>query len=178
MYILVAVVVIIIIVAAVVAYVYLYQPSGEGGGGGGGGGETVYTISNATSLSFDVNLTIAGSLGTYTFQGKDLQSHDLMLRVDTQPDTAVDTTYSYIFFAGNETAYSATDNGAWTESSDFQTDWTTWSTQFFGYVNHDATWVSGDGDQSYTDSTLGGDVVISNIQINPTLADSIFTPTT
>jgi hypothetical protein len=176
MYIIVAVVVIIIVVAAVAAYVFVYQPSSPSNGGGGGG-ETVYTISNATSLSFDVDLTIAGSLGTYTFQGENLQSTDLMLRVDTQPDTAVDTTYSYIFYAGNETAYSSTDNGAWTQSSDFQTDWTTWSTQFFGYVNHDPTWMSGDGDQSYTDSTLGGDVVISNILINPTIADSVFMPT-
>ena len=178
MYGIVAAVAIIIVVAGVAAYVFLYAPSG-GSNGGGEGGEDVYTISNSTSLKFDVDLTIAGSLGTYTFQGKNLQSAtDLMLRVDTQPDTTVSTTYSYIFFAGNETAYSSTDNGARTESSDFQTDWTTWSGQFFGYVNHNPTWMSGGGDISYTDSAVGGDVVIHNIEINPTLADSLFTPTT
>jgi hypothetical protein len=174
MYILVAVVVIIIVVAAVAAYVFVIQPSG-GGGGGGGGEETVYTLGNATSVQFDVNLTIAGSLGTYNFAGKNLNSStNLLLRVEANPVVSEGTVYSYIFYAGNETTMNNA-TGTWAEGT-FATDWPTWSGEFFGYVDHNPNWMTGDGNISYTDAD-GNTVLIYNIVLNPTLPDSMFQPT-
>jgi len=167
MYIVVAVVVIVIIAAIAGAYV-LMNPGG--GGGGGGGNETVYNMGNATSLQFNLNLTAAdGTSGTYKFAGRNLGTATLMLRVDVEGGGTV---YSYIMFAGNQTAWNNA-TGTWAQS-DFATDWPTWSSQFEGYVTHNKDWKTGDGDITYTDS--GNSIKITGIVINPTLADSLFTP--
>jgi hypothetical protein len=93
-----------------------------------------------------------------------------MLRVDV---ISTDITYSYIMFAGNETSYTNA-TGTW-ELSDFATDWgSTWSPLFFGYVDHTPNWMTGDGNIVFTDSS--GDNTVYNIEINPTLSESLFTP--
>ena len=173
MYIVVAAVVIIIVVAAVAAYVFLYMPSG--GENNGGGGETVYTMGNATSLQFNVNITTSdGSIGTYLYSGKNLgeTSTDILLRVDAEPDISLDTTFSYIMYAANQTSYTNA-TGTWDVSS-FATDWPTYSTLFEGYISHNENWMTGDtAPASYTDDA-GNTILLYGIMINPSLDDSMF----
>jgi hypothetical protein len=170
MYILVAVLVIIIVVAGVVVYYYY----GTGGGGGGETPTTVYTMGNATSLQYTVNLTDPTGLGIYMFAGKGLGTADIWLRVDAVPVVSEGTTYSTIMYAGNQTSWTNA-TGTWMVS-DFATDWgTTWSPQWSSYIDHNANWMAGDGDISYSDSS-GNDVLIYGIAINPTLSDALFTP--
>ena len=174
MYILVAALVIIIVIVGVGAYVFL-------GGGGvtppsdGNGGETVYTMGNATSLQFSVNLTTSGgSTGIYKFAGKNLGTANITLRVDATPEVSVDTTYSYIMFASNQTSWN-NETGTWAVGN-FTQDWgISWSPLWSGYIAHNSDWKTGDVDITYTDDQ-GNSVVIYNIAINPTLDDSVFSP--
>ncbi len=166
-WIVIGIIIVAVIVVGVVAYWALTSS-----GGGGGGEETVYNLGNATSVQFDVNLTIPGEVGIYNFACKNLNStSDLMLRVDANPVVGAGTVYSYIFYAGNETTVNNS-TGTWA-AGDFTTDWPTWSTQFFGYLNHNKSWMTGDGNMAYTDAD-GNDVLIYNIVLNPTLSDSLF----
>jgi hypothetical protein len=169
MYIVVAVVVIIIVVVAIAGAYVLMNPGG--GGGGGDGEETVYTMGNATSIQYDVNLTTAGVTGTYNFAGKNLGTTDTLLRVDANPVVSEGTVYSYIMYAANQTSYSNA-TGTW-DVSVFATDWPTYSTQFEGYIDHNPDWKTGDSDITYTDNS-GNTVVIFNIVLNPSLPDSLF----
>jgi hypothetical protein len=168
-YIIVAVLVIIIVVAGVV--VYYYMGTGESGGGGGGGGETVYTLGNATSVQYTVNLTDPTGVGIYTFAGRNLGTADIELRVDATPVVGYDT-YSYIMFATNQTSYN-NETGTWA-AGNFTQDWgVTWSGQFEGYISHNADWMTGDSNISYHDSA-GNEVLVYDIMINPSLPDSLF----
>jgi len=168
MYIVVAALVIIIVIVGVGAYVFL--GGGGGGGNGNGGGETIYTMGNATSLRYTVNMTTADITGTYMFAGKNLGTGDLLLRVDANPIVDDATTYSYLFYAGNQTSYNNA-TGTWAQG-DFTTDWATYSGMFEGYIAHNEDWMTGDGDIEYTDA--GNNIKVYDIEINPTLADSLF----
>ena len=170
MYILVAALVIVIVVAGVGIYLFM----GTGGGGGGGGGETqdTYTVTNATSLQFEANVTSQGATITYEWAGTNLNLTNVMLRIDLLGGEVGN--YSYILNAGNQTAWTAV-NGEWTDiSSDFNAQWNAWGTQWTGHVNALANW-SGTGDYTYT-ATDGSSITIYNIAINPTLSDSLFQP--
>jgi hypothetical protein len=171
MYILVGVLVIIIVAAGVGIYLFM----GTGGeGGGNGGGETpvdTYTVANATSLQFDVNITTSGVVGTYNFAAKNLNSSDILLRVDSNPVVSDGTIYSNIMYASNQTAYSNA-TGTWAVS-DFATDWPTWSTEFENYKTQLTSNWSGTGDLSYTDASENA-IVIFNIKVQPSLPDSLF----
>ena len=170
MYIAAAVIVIVIVVAIAGAYV-LMNP----GGGGGGTTETVYTMGNATSLQYNVNITTSGVVGTYMFAGKNIGTANLTLRIDATPVVGADT-YSSILSATDESAWSNA-TGTWA-TSDFATDWgQTWSPLWSGYIDHNPNWKAGDVDITYTDNS-GNEIVIYGIVINPTLADSLFTPPT
>jgi hypothetical protein len=169
MYIAVAVVVIVIVVAGVGIYVFM---GGGGGGGGGGEPETVYTMGNATSLQYTVDLTTSGVTGTYKFAGKNLGTAEIMLRVDANPVVSEGTIYSYVMYATNQTSYN-NETGTWAEGN-FTKDWgVTWSPQWSGYIAHNSDWKTGDNDILYTDDA-GNSVKVYNIVINPTLADSVF----
>ncbi len=168
MYIVVAAVVIIIVIASVAAYVFLYSPSGSDGGDGGG--NELVTMGNATSLQYNVNVTdTSGTTGVYMFAGNNLGTANIMLRVDV---VGGDTIYSYLLFAGNQTSWNNA-TGTWAAGT-FVDDWTTWSTQFEGYIDHNEDWKAGDSDITYTAD--GNSIVIYDISINPTLADSFFQP--
>ena len=160
MYILVAALVIIIVIVGVGAYVFL------GGGGvtpppsNGNGGETVYTMGNATSLKFSVNLTdSSGISGIY----------NTMMRLDIEGD---DVVYSYIFFVGNQTDWNNA-SGTWAEGN-YTENWTIWGAQWYNYITHNSGWKTGDAEITYTDS--GNSIKVYDIEINPTLDDSVFAP--
>jgi hypothetical protein len=168
------VVVVIVVIAVVFGGGYLLGWFGGGGNGGNGGPTTVYTMGNATSLQYTVDLTTAGVVGTYKFAGRNLGTASIELRVDANPVVVDGTTYSYIMFAGNQTSWN-NETGTWGQGN-FMQDWgVTWSPQWSSYIAHDADWKAGDDDITYTDDS-GNEVLIYDIVVNPTLPDSLFKP--
>lgn len=171
MYIVVAAIVIIIVVVAA-AGAYVLMNSGGGGGGGGGGGNSA-DVASATSLKYTVSVTNSSgaSLGSYVFSAKDAGTSNAKMRIEfTNPDGG---TTIYIVNGALQKAWVQTD-GQWTDvSSSFSTVWDPWNAQWTAYRDSLAAW-SGTGDYTYTDSTTGDSVKISNISVNPTLDDALF----
>jgi hypothetical protein len=167
----VAIVVIAVVVVGVVAYYAL--SSGGDNGGGGNGGETVITIQNATSLSYDADVTSQGSTITYEWAGRNIGSDTLEIRVDLLGGESGN--YSYILNAGDQTAWAGV-NDEWTDvSSDFANQWAAWGATWTENLDAlQADW-SGTGDFQYTASN-GDEITIHNIALNPELADSLFQP--
>jgi hypothetical protein len=162
-----AVVIIIVAIAAVGVGVYLVTQSG-----GGGGGDT-YTVANATSLQIESNVTEQGITVTHKWTAKNLNTSNLMLRLDLLGGEAGN--YSYILIASNQTAWSAA-NGVWTDaSSTFNDLWSIWGTHWTNLVNELKTNWSGTGEHNYTTSD-GASVKVYYVSINPSLADSLFQP--
>ena len=173
MYGIVAVVVIVVVVAAVAGAYVLMNPGGGGGdGNGNGGGEDVITAANATSLQYDALVTSQGTTITYKFAGKDLGTSNLTFRIDLLGGEAGN--YIYILNGAQKEAWANAD-GTWTDvSSDFTNQWAAWEPQWTANVNALVSW-SGTGEYTYT-AANGDSIVISNISLNPTLADSLFQP--
>jgi hypothetical protein len=164
-----AAVVVIVAIAAVGVGVYLATQSG---GGGGGGTKNTYTVANATSLQIETNVTEQGVTVTHKWAGKNLNSTQLMLRLDLLGGEAGN--YSYIFITSNQATWSA-ENGVWTDvSSTFNDLWSIWDTHWNNLVNALANW-SGAGDYNYTASN-GASVRVYYISVNPSLEDSLFQP--
>ena len=164
-YALVAVVVIIIVVAVVAGAYVLMNPSG--------GGENTYTVANATSLQYDADVTAQGTTITYKFAGINLGTSNLTIRVDLLGGEAGN--FSYILNGGEQKAWAKTDS-TWTDvSSDFTNQWAGWGTEWTNNVNALGAWTTGSGDVTYTNAN-GDSILIYNISLNPTLADSLFQP--
>jgi len=161
----IAVVVIVVVAVAGVGIYVATRGGGTGGGGGGGGGTTGGDIGSATSLSFDVAATAAGYSISYTFKAKDLGSSNAKMRVDM---TTAGTTVGYIINGALQKVW-VSYGGTWTElPGEYSTQWSTWDEMLSGYQTDLAGWTSG----TYT--SPDGSVTISNVQVNPTLADSLF----
>lgn len=139
---------------------YEWEEPTDGGGGGGG-------IGSATSLSFRVTGTVQGSSLDYTFYAKDIGSSGLKLRIE---GTAVGQEFKYIINGASQQMwiYSA---GQWVDlSSMYASYWDTWNSSFEGYQTSLSDWASG------TWTSPDGTITISDIQVNPVLADSLFQP--
>jgi hypothetical protein len=165
---LVIAVTVIVAIAAVGVGVYL---AAQGGGGGGGGTKNTYTVANATSLQIETNVTEQGITVTHHWAGKNLNSTQQMLRLDLLGGEAGN--YSYIFVSGNHTAWSAA-NGVWTDaSSTFNDLWSIWEPHWNNLMNELVANWSGVGDHNYTASN-GASVKVYAVNVNPSLADSLF----
>jgi hypothetical protein len=175
-WVIIAVVIIAVVVVGGVAYWALTSTGDNNGGNGGNGGEDVYTAENATSLSFKVNATIAGTNELDAFSVKNLGTSEIMLRVD-----AIDAegeSFIYLFDQSAETLWIEY-AGTWMDqSTDFTAYWSGDNSGIIGYTAFScyqdelaANW-SGSGDHDYTD----GDNTfhIYDIAINPSLEDSLF----
>jgi FlaG/FlaF family flagellin (archaellin) len=159
----VAIIVIIVVVAGIAVYV-LYS----------GGGEETPTptpaptpdIEGATSLQFDV----ATSEKDISFMAKNLGTSDVLLRVEEV--YADGSSFVYIMNQTDQTVWAKFDSEWTDESASWATYWTeTWEPSFNGYKAELANW-SGTGD---LEIQAGGETqTISNIVVNPTLADSLF----
>jgi len=150
---------IVVIVVVAVAGVGIFVATRGGTSGGGGGGNA----GSATSLSFDVTESTTSS--TMTFKAKDIGSTNMKMRIE---GTAAGYDFVYIINGATQTAWMYA-GGMWLDqSSTFSDMWSTWSTAFSGYQTDLGSW-TGSGSQTI------GTVTISNIQVNPTLADSLFT---
>ena len=158
------IIVAIVVVAAVVVGVGIYVATrgGGGGAGGGGGGGGGGGITGATSLQFDITDTSSGLVGTV--KSKDIGSSNLKLRIDETAPSAM----SVLVNGATQTIWIYA-SGTWMDMSPyFENYWSTWNTEFTGYQTALAGW-TGSGSITF------GTVTISNIQLNPTLDDSLFT---
>jgi len=164
MLVIVAIIVIAVVVGGIAAYYVL--TSGEGG-------EPTPTpaptpdVEGATSISFDVALAEE----TDKFTAKNLGTSDVLLRVD-QTD-ADGNTFIYLM---NQTGQEAWANfgGEWMDvSATFEADY--WNSPLIGKVALDS-YMTALADWSGTGDYEGDEFVISNISLNPELADSIFQP--
>jgi hypothetical protein len=89
--------------------------------------------------------------------------------------------YTYILNSKDQTAWVGV-NDVWSDlSSDFTNQWNSWvgaGKQFTMDVDKLAANWSGSGDYTYTDSATQTTIRIYNIQVNPTVPDSLFEHTT
>jgi len=152
-------VVVIVVVAVAGVGVYVATRGGTGGGGGGTGSD----IASATSLSFDV--TESSTSSTMTFKAKDIGSTNMKLRIE---GTAASYDFIYIINGATQTMWMYA-GGTWLDmSSSYSTYWDTYSTMLSGYKTDLGSWTG-------SSSITVGTVTISNTQVNPSLADSLFT---
>ena len=129
-------------------------------------------IAGASSLQYTVSVTSDGvSQGSYTYYAKNVGTSTFMMRIDYTDGSGAQG--GFILNSADMKAWSNSD-GTWTDVSDAYTmQYDTWNPLFQGYVNALAAW-TGLGD--YTYSAAGTSVTISGISVNPSLSDSLFTP--
>lgn len=128
------------------------------------------SVSSASSLKYKVSLTENGQVqGTYTYQGKNAGTGNFMLRIDY---TGPDGEQAFIFNGAQRKAWTY-ENEAWTDiSSAYDTQFTMWNNLWNAYNTNLVAW-TGAGDYVYTQD--GTTVRIFDIQVNPSLDDSLFT---
>jgi hypothetical protein len=129
-------------------------------------------IAGASSLQYTVAVTSGGvSQGSYTYYGKNAGTANFMMRIDYTDSTG--TQGGFIINSAQQKAWSYSD-GTWTDvSAAYTTQYNTWNTLWQGYVNYLGAWTGSGG---YTYSAGGDSVTFSGISINPSLPDSLFTP--
>ncbi len=167
-YAIVAVVIIIIVIAGVAAWYYY---------GNSGNTEPTPTptpgpsaVADATTVSFNADVTSGGTTTTYMWQGKDIHSDMVTFRVDLEGG------YAYILNAGTETAWESTDSGATWTAGVFADDWLAWGATWQDYLDNLTHWNGEDATYSIDDATIGT-AVVSDIVINPTISASTFNET-
>ncbi len=169
-YAIVAVLVVVIIIAGAAAYVL----SNNGNGGTTNPTPTptpTVSVADAANVTFSANVTNQGQTTEYKWQGQDIHSGNLTLRVDF-------ATYAYILNAGQQKSWMSTDSGATWKTSTFATDWGTVAAPGFGnqwtdYVDNLAHWNGSDATYSYQDAA-GEAILLFNISVNPTIPASSF----
>ena len=163
-WVIIGVVIIAVVVVGVVAYWALTNT---------GDGEPTPTptptpgVEDASSLQF----TVSTSEKDFTIMAKNLGTSQVMMRV--QEEYSDGSSFIYIMNQADQKAW-ANFGGEWTDvSTDFTVYWDdTWDPILNGYQASLADWTGGD-----IQINAGGETVtVSNIQVNPTLADSLFQP--
>jgi uncharacterized protein (UPF0333 family) len=154
------IVIVVVVVVGVAAYWALSNTGGDGGGDGNGGGEDVYTVGNATSLAFTISAEEGNSIGTTVYKAKNIGTDNFMLRIEINAE-GMDLIY---IVNGAEQKAWADEGSGWQDLSDtFQAQWDAYTGIFPDWTTG-GTFTDGDG---YT-------VTVSDVQINPTLEDSLF----
>lgn len=129
-------------------------------------------VAGASSLQYSVEATSGGvSQGSYTYYGKNAGTADFMMRIDYTDDTGAQG--AFIINSAEQMAWAYSD-GEWTDVSEvYSMQYDTWNTLWQGYVGYLGAW-NGIGDYTYS---AGGDSVrIYDVSVNPSLPDSLFTP--
>ena len=167
----IAVVVIAVVVVAVISYAGYWMLSSEGTGEP----EPTPTptgIEGASSLQLTIEITGGDAAGTYEYMAKNIGTDDMSIRVEI-PIGEMDLVY--IVNGALQKAW-ANEGSGWVDLSDAFTDqWDAWKATWDVYTSELTTWT--EGDWTYTD-TDGSTVKIANIQVNPSLEDSLFEVTT
>ncbi len=145
---------------------------GNGNGGNGNGGTTV-DVAGASSLRFSVSVTQAGEgeeVGTYMV--KNAGTSGMMMRIEVEVSSGED--FIYIINGAQEKVWVYSE-GEWTDFSvAYSTYWDTWNSAWEGYRDSLSDW-TGVGEWSYT-TPEGDSIRIYDIDVNPSLADSLFEP--
>jgi hypothetical protein len=167
MYIVVAVIVILIIVVGVAAALLLNNGSGTPSTTPTPTptATTAPSAGDATSITFNANITSGGTTIEYKWAGRNIHSTNITIRTDF-------ATYAYVLDASTQSSKMSTDSGATWTTSTFTTDWPSWDGQFSEYVDAlTAHWTG----QDYTFQNAAGETItLFNVVINPTIPDSTF----
>lgn len=134
---------------------------------------TDQNIAGASSLQFTVSVTNSSgqSQGSYTYYAKNAGTTSQMIRIEWIDPSGAN--FVYIVNGALQQVWVESE-GQWTDlSSAFASQSSSWNDAFVGYKDDLAGW-SGIGDWSYTDPT-GNTVRITNVSVNPSLPDSLFT---
>jgi len=150
------------IVIAVVAVVVVGVVVLVGTTPGGGAGEF-------SSLQCDFESTYGGTSSSGTLYIKDIGTPNMKVRAET---TTMGQNVIMIINGETQEAWMYS-MGTWTDiSSMFSSYWDQYQSQAQTYTTQLSGWTG--GDYTYTDPTSGATVTLSNIQINPSLDDSLF----
>lgn len=168
-----AIVIIIIIAAAGVGAYVLVSGDGEVPPEGEEEEEEVPPegegIGGATSLDFKVDTT-NGVTMTCRFRAREIGTGNMDIRVDC---TSAENTVVYILSGSQGKAWTKMD-GEWMEIPYFDVIWQNYINQMDQYMDELSGWTI--GDWTYTDPATGASVRIYDIQVNPSLPDSLFQP--
>jgi hypothetical protein len=165
------IVVVIVVAVVVVGGVYFAMNIGKGGIGPAGGGNS--GVSSASSLQYTVSVTNSsgGSEGTWTYYAKNIGTSSLLMRIEY---TTAGTDYIYVVNGVQQKVWVAL-NGFWVdESSTYNSQLNTWNNAFNGWVVFLKNYVGSSGSYTYHESN-GQTVEFTNIAVNPSLSDSLFT---
>jgi hypothetical protein len=130
-------------------------------------------VAGASSLQFTETITNSSGAvqGTYTYSAKNIGTSNMMIRIEISNVPSSDNMV-FIVNGALQQAWLET-GGQWTDmSSAFTSNWNSWKSTFVGVQNNLTSW-TGAGDYTYADPQ-GDSVRISNISVNPSLADSLF----
>ncbi len=157
----VAVAVVAVAVVGVGAYVAL------SGGTGTSTTTTSASVADATSLRFKIEMTYQGISAAGTFMIKGIGSSDVKMRVDL---TAAGEDAIIVIDGAQRTAW-AYQGGQWMDaSSEFEQYWEQWD-QTFELAKNQLGDLTG-GDYTFTTSSMA--FRIYDVEVNPSLADSLF----
>jgi hypothetical protein len=160
----VGIVVAVVVVAAVgVTAAVLLSGGGGGAGGGGTGGQTI------NSLSCTVDINSEGQTISAEYKAKDIGTQNMKVRVDMLLEGQQ---VAYIINGAERKAW-AYALGQWVDmSSSFDQYWDMYSESVSDYRTRLSGWTGGDITYSMDSTT----VRMYNIQLNPSLSDSLFSP--
>jgi hypothetical protein len=133
-------------------------------------GGTEVDVGGASSMQFKVSVDPADEESVeYEYMIKNAGTSSLMMRIEME---SAGEEFIYIINGAQETVWICSD-GEWMElSSMYQSYWETWNSAWQGYQTSLLDW-TGHGEWSYT--TPNGDSVrIYDINVNPSLSDSLF----
>jgi hypothetical protein len=132
--------------------------------------ETSPDLSTATSIRYTVSIQPAGQAGMeYEYIVKDAGTNNMKMRISVETEYEVAT---YIINGEDQTAWVYTGE-EWLDLSDaFSTYWDMHKESWEGYQANLQDW-TGIGEYRY-DLPTGDSIIIHDIEINPTLDDSLF----
>ncbi|MBA7679983.1 hypothetical protein ES703_88290 [subsurface metagenome] len=174
----VGIIVAILAVSAIAAYWATSGGADDSGNNNGGtidngseddGGTTV-DVAGASSLQYKVSVNPADAESVeYTYMIKNAETSDMMMRIEMESSGE---SFIYIINGVQQKVWVCSGD-QWMDFSDvYSTYWDTWNSAWEGYRTNLLDW-TGVGDWTYT--TPNGDSVrIYDIDINPSLADSLF----
>ncbi|MCJ7714708.1 hypothetical protein MUO66_09670 [Candidatus Bathyarchaeota archaeon] len=162
-----AIVIVAVLAVSVVAVATYWTLSNADGNDN----ENTTSVEGANSLQFSVNILEDGeSEGTFTYSAKNMNTPDLMMRVE------IINTEGDIIYIINGAQQEAWGNifGIWADLSDeFSSEWDSWILTMDGYAESFLGW-SGEDDWTFTED--GATITVYDISVNPLLADSLFEP--
>jgi hypothetical protein len=164
----VAIIVAVVVIGAVAIYYFTQnQPNNQ----------TVYTVQNATSLQVhaDVVGSNHGTANPFNWSVANVGATNQKIRLTIYANASDQTGYTYIINSQDQTAWK-NENGTWI-SDNYNDSNSLWGGQWEQFLSQlKANW-TGNGNVQFT-SSLGDNVTITSVTINPNLPDSLFAPTT